>query len=163
MDRLICLLPGCGYELVCPLFDGAIVRPIADDACIDSIKAEMLSSFGVSIRSTDATDDFDSIHPIDSETSAVFPDTAMPPPSSAPADYASTSLTLYSGSDTESRFPESTAMSLCESMAGSARYSSARVPSASQMEAPESYTMYANGSTRGSNLGPGNDVVFIFQ
>ena len=45
------MLPGCGYELVCPPFDGAIVRPMSPDACIDSVKVAISESYGVEIRS----------------------------------------------------------------------------------------------------------------
>ena len=45
------MLPACGYELVCPLFDGAIVRPVTHDARIDDVKIEIEKSHGVEIRS----------------------------------------------------------------------------------------------------------------
>ena len=45
------MLPACGYELLCPLFDGAIVRPIAPDACIGGVKIAISRSYGVEIRS----------------------------------------------------------------------------------------------------------------
>ena len=45
------MLPACGYELVCPLFDGAIVRPVTHDARIDDVKIEIAKSYGVEIRS----------------------------------------------------------------------------------------------------------------
>ena len=54
MARIISLLPEFGYELVCPLFDGAIVRPISPDACIEGVKAAISDSYGVEIRSRDA-------------------------------------------------------------------------------------------------------------
>ena len=44
------MLPACGYELLCPLFDGAIVRPIAPDACIGGVKIAISRSYGVEIR-----------------------------------------------------------------------------------------------------------------
>ena len=45
------MLPACGYELVCPLFDGSLVRPVTHDARIDDVKIEVQKSYGVEIRS----------------------------------------------------------------------------------------------------------------
>ena len=53
MSVVIVPLPLRGYELVCPLFDGAIVRPVSPDACIGRIRADAYASFGVRIRTRD--------------------------------------------------------------------------------------------------------------
>ena len=55
LSKIISLLPGCGYEIVCPIVDGAIVRPVSAVACIEGLRGELAEYYGVSIRSRDVS------------------------------------------------------------------------------------------------------------
>ena len=55
LAKIISLLPGCGYQLVCPIFEGAIVRPVSSVACIEGLRGDLAERYGVSIRSRDVS------------------------------------------------------------------------------------------------------------
>ena len=43
-------MPSCGYELVCPLFDGAIMRPTADHCDADKLAESVREMYNIHLR-----------------------------------------------------------------------------------------------------------------
>ena len=53
MTYLISILPVRGFELICPLFGGAIIRPLREGAQVERIESDLTKSYGAVLRTVD--------------------------------------------------------------------------------------------------------------
>ena len=115
LAQIISLLPGSGYELVCPLFDGAIVRPVSASACIDGLRADVAQSFGVEIRSRNVSPlPVDEVRVDTDATSVLTPVSGIPSISTAASGRACAGAGDDSGCTTGPYIPGDDATSISD-------------------------------------------------
>lgn len=153
--RVIRLLPDFGCELICPLFGGAIGRPISPDSCIVGIKVAIAGSYGVGIRSRDSAPFLVNLGCDDNAPASAFgPEAGVPPATTAAGEYVFAALSAVSGSGTDSRRTGVGAISTGGPVETDAcGVATARDPSTDSMEvaAPRPNTY---GAAHGSDVDP---------